>query len=472
MANKEVIVRLGADISGLKRSMSDAQKTVSGGTKGIGSMFKGVTSTIGKVVSSVGKIAGTVGVFKLVDSAIGMITGSVGDAVNRVDTLRNAGKVFMNMGFGAEDADRMMKNLNESITGLPTPLDGAVRSVQTLSSATQDLDRAEQIFSAMNNGILGFGGSAQDVDGAVNMLSRSIGRGTMNGQEWNSIYDKAPALLDALAGSMGYTMDELRTGLSEGTISMTDFEDGMIDLNKNGTDSMASLEKMAKDMTGGISTSIANMRTAVVRGMGNVIESFDEAMANQGLPTLAEMATIVGQKMNQGLTIAGDAIGKIIPVLLGLYETVRDSTAWQTFRDAIGEIIDIGTELITGFFQSDTWGTIKETLKDLAQAVLDIDFKKLTGDVVAFLDTWSPLIAGIVGAIAVFKVINGLIALKTALVGGLAIAGKILAGVIAFLTSPIGIIVVAIGALIAIGVYLWKNWEEISAKASEIWGGC
>lgn len=40
---------------------------------------------------------------------------------------------------------------------------------------------------------------------------------------------------------------------------------------------------------------------------------------------------------------------------------------------------------------------------------------------------------------------------------------------IAFLTSPIGITIVAIGAIIAIGVALYKNWDVIKAKAQIIW---
>lgn len=42
---------------------------------------------------------------------------------------------------------------------------------------------------------------------------------------------------------------------------------------------------------------------------------------------------------------------------------------------------------------------------------------------------------------------------------------------VAFLTSPIGIAIVAITAIIAAGVLLYKNWDTVSAKAKEIWKG-
>nr|DAI79319.1 MAG TPA: minor tail protein [Caudoviricetes sp.] len=38
-----------------------------------------------------------------------------------------------------------------------------------------------------------------------------------------------------------------------------------------------------------------------------------------------------------------------------------------------------------------------------------------------------------------------------------------------FLTSPIGLVIIAIGLLVAAGVMLYKHWDEISAKAKEIW---
>lgn len=49
------------------------------------------------------------------------------------------------------------------------------------------------------------------------------------------------------------------------------------------------------------------------------------------------------------------------------------------------------------------------------------------------------------------------------------IATTALGAAFTFLTSPIGLVILAIAAIIAIGVLLYKHWDEIKAKAIEVW---
>ena len=48
-------------------------------------------------------------------------------------------------------------------------------------------------------------------------------------------------------------------------------------------------------------------------------------------------------------------------------------------------------------------------------------------------------------------------------------ATKALSAAVAFLTSPFGLVVIAIGAAIAIGVLLYKNWDKIKEVAGKVW---
>lgn len=75
-------------------------------------------------------------------------------------------------------------------------------------------------------------------------------------------------------------------------------------------------------------------------------------------------------------------------------------------------------------------------------------------------------ILAIVNAIASF---SGVIATLSTVMGAGSLMSGLFGKAIAALTSPAGIAVAAIGAIIAIGVLLWKNWDTIKEKATEIW---
>jgi len=87
-----------------------------------------------------------------------------------------------------------------------------------------------------------------------------------------------------------------------------------------------------------------------------------------------------------------------------------------------------------------------------------------------------PILAGITAGALVFGVYTLAInaaAIATgiwATVTGIATAAGTAFGVVlAFITSPIGLVVIAIGLLVAAGVLLYKNWDVVKAFAEETW---
>ena len=351
---------------------------IKGEASGLSGVFQKAGGAVGGFISSIGKIATTFGVFKALDGLVNMITGSVSSAINRFDVLQNSERVFQNMGFEAGETEKMMDNLIESITGLPTPLEDAVKGVQTLASSTGDLEGSEEIYSALNNAVLGFGGSNEDVNRTVTMLSRSLQKGVIQGDEWNTMMDTMGPVMNAVAEEMGYTTDQLREGLSNGSIDINEFTDTLLRMNEEGGGGLVSLEQIAKDATAGIGTALENVQNAFNRGMESIIESTNEALVENGLPEIHEIITLFGSTAEEVMNRFAEIIPDIIGWIAEFKEGLADGFDGEGFNldgitNKIQEFLPILVE------------KGKEIFNSLIQGVLD-NLPMITGVVVDLIN--------------------------------------------------------------------------------------
>lgn len=322
--NDDLILRMILDESGFTAGMNGAvrqlqnfdgqvDRTGQNGGRSLGSIW---TSFVGNFLAS--------GASKIISTGMSMIQSSVSGAISRIDTLNNSTRVFENMGFAVSETESTMEALKKSIQGLPTPLDGAIQGVQLIASSTNDLSKSQEIFSALNNGILGFGGSTDMVNNAIIQLSQSFSNGKVDAQTWNSMINSGlgPSL-NAIAKQMGMTAGELKSGLSESSISVETFQDALIDLNKNGGGGLKSLEQIAKDSTAGIGTGLENMKTAVTRGVANVISAIDDSLKDAGFGGISKIIADFGSAFEKTLTTLADNIPTIIQSFKEFYGVIE-----------------------------------------------------------------------------------------------------------------------------------------------------
>lgn len=340
-------IREGANsFKGLNDEMG---KSTTSGEKAVKSLGK-VTSGLGSMVAGIGKVVGKVGLGALLtigNKAIGAVSNNLDGAIKRIDTLANSTRAFENMGFSADHTAKAMKNISKAIDGLPTALNDSVSNVQLLAASTGDLDLSVDVYKALNDAILGFGGDANMANNAIVQLSQSFSNGKIDAQTWNSMINSGLGpTLNALAKTMGKTTGELKEGLSEGKISVKEFQEGLIKLDKEGGGGLKSLEQIVKDSTKGIGTSLANAKTAMVRGTAELIKSADQVLANMNLPTIAELISNSGKKVENVMK----AVAAGLPELAKNFSWVGG--VFSTIGDLSGKALVKVGEFVTNFKNS------------------------------------------------------------------------------------------------------------------------
>lgn len=247
----------------------------------------GLKSTINRVGTSFGTMTKSIltatGITKAFDATMGMIKGSTGQAISRLDALNQFPKVMSNLGIGTKEAEDSIKKMSDKLQGLPTTLDQGAMAVQRFTSKNGDVGKSTDMFLALNNAILAGGASSEIQSSALEQMAQAYAKGKPDMMEWRTLMTAMPAQLKQVATAMGYVdADQLGEALRNGDASMDDFMNTIQRLNTEGLDGFQSFEQQAKNSTGGIQTSITVMKTRVAQGMADLIKSVDVGLKDFG----------------------------------------------------------------------------------------------------------------------------------------------------------------------------------------------
>lgn len=216
----------------------------------------------------------------LISTAVGSVTSSISSAISRSDTMANFPKVMANMGIGAEDSSKAIKELSTAIDGLPTTLNDAALGTQRLVAKNSDIQKSTKYFTALNNAIIAGGASTELQASAVEQLTQSYSKGQMDMMEWRTLQMAMPAQLNQIAKAMNMTTEQLGAGLRRNDkdenyirdIGMDEFMDTLVKLNEEGVDSFASFADQARTSTNTIGVAITNVQNRINKAMSSIID--------------------------------------------------------------------------------------------------------------------------------------------------------------------------------------------------------
>lgn len=190
------------------------------------------------------------------------------------------------------------------------------------------------------------------------------------------------------------------------------------------------LKKMAEPLKKAFSGLLGTLKSAFGWILQNILIPLGQWVMNEALPrfftTLANVVTIVDNVLKAA------------------------QPGWQWFWDnVLNPIITFAADAFLKF-----WDFLNEKLAAFAQWCKDNP---------AIIENATTVILAFFAALTAVKIITGIIGVIKSLGSFI----TIIQSVVAVLGGPVTI---AIAAVIAIGVLLWKNWDTVKAKAKEIWG--
>lgn len=279
---------------------------------------------------------------KAVNSVFNLIGSGVDGAVKRFDTLNQFPKVMQTLGYSAKESKASIEALGDGIQHLPTTLDAVANQTKSVVAVVGDLDKATKLTLALNNAMTAGGASAEQASSAINQWVQAMAKGKPDLQDWRALVQTAPAQMNQLAEATlgaGKTQNDLYNAMKNGTVTIDEVNDKMIELTTQGGEGFASWAEQAKNAGAGIQMSVTNVKASVQRNLANIMGGIDNLTSKVG-----GIAGII-----QGVVPAFDMVGSTITDMLNGDISFEDGMKKLIYSVSshTGDFISAGMEIMS-----------------------------------------------------------------------------------------------------------------------------
>lgn len=472
----DISVKIGLNATELQQGLATAERNLKGLGKSVTSMGTTLFTSVSLPLAAIGVGAIKVGAdFEKGMKKVEAVTGATGDEIQKLeDKARELGKSTKYSAGEVADAFGFL-----GMAGFKTNdiLDSTGDVLNLASISGMELAQVADITSNMLSG-LGLG--AKEAGRMADVMARTMTNSNVDvamlGETFKYVAPTAKDLgfsLEELSASIGFLGD---AGI-QGSMAGTSLATGLSRL----ADPVPEAEKMIKNLgmsffdTNGTMKKMPEIVAELEKGlMGMSDQQRVTALSTIfGLESMKSWSVLVGRGSDELANYTGEledsegASQKLADTmndtLYGRLDTLKASiqevgiSLYEKFEEPLKKVVEKVTEWVTKLGEMDTatQGTI------IVLAGLGIILPPLVIMLGLFIQGISSIVGvfklvvpAITKVVGIFKKLKGVLNL---------------AKLLPLLTGPIGIAIVAIGGLIAIGVALWKNWDVVKAKASEIW---
>jgi phage-related protein len=528
-------------VIGSVKNMNESMKDATNSASKMSSVMKGIGSSaikVGKGLAVAGAAAATA-VTALVSKSVGafadyeQLTGgvetlfgaggrsveeyaqSVGKSVSDIQgkydslmsaqnvVLENANKAYMTAGMSANeymdtvtgfsaslisslggDTNKAADYANSALVDMSDNANKMGTDMESIKNAYQGF--AKQNYTMLDNLKLGYGGTQEEMKRLLSDAEK------LTGQRYDiSSFADITQAIHAIQTQMditGTTAKEASTTISGSWGSLkAAFQNVLVGLTTGGDMFDQSLDALV-DSAKTFGQNVIPAITGALSGVGSLIESLAPVI-------VAELPSMVSDILPHLVSATKSLVTGLISQLPALGKAVLDAipSIFDGMTDVIGES-SVGK--LKGSFEglkntiTDTFSNIGPMLKDFCEGGISTfcdalsTAMDLASGAISVIEALSPVIGAVAGAIITYK---GAVLLWNAaetaknVVMGISTAAQWALNV-AMTANPIGIVIVAIGALVGAFIVLWNKsegfrnfwinlWEKVKAIVTSAWEG-
>lgn len=259
--------------------------TVAKGVANLDKQLGGIKGSGEKAALGIGKIVAALGLVALGSKAIGLVKDSLESAFKRIDTFERFERVMTTVTGSVEETQKALKRTGDIVTGTAYTLDGAASAVQNFVTRGMTVDQATKYVEAFGDAVAFYGdGSQAQFENVQDALSKMVTAGKVGMDQLNRLFDAGIDAVGMYAKATGRDAASVQKDLSAGKISAEKFIDTVSTAMMEGTNGVVKIAGAAKEAGASWGSTFGNMRTAVARGVANIITNIDEMLTQNGLP--------------------------------------------------------------------------------------------------------------------------------------------------------------------------------------------
>ena len=447
-ADAEIKFQITVDAKTGKASIDNLGNSLAKTENKAKSVSSKVSSTLGTIGDGFSKLGGNLTKFVTVP-VTGLGVATLKTAVDFVKLKESSMGVFKQMLGGVDAADKMYESLLSIAKASTYSQEAFLIAGKTLVGMGTSADKTAKYLQAITNAVAGFGGTSADIESLATVFGKVQAKGKVLTDDLNMLAERGVNGLQILAAHYKVTTDEMQDMVSKGMVPAEKGLDILCDGMENGYTYAGKFHQgmagMAQSLKSGTLTGALDSLKSSFRNMS--VQMWD---AFENKPEMIEAVNAIGNAMSKLPTIMGPITKAIGPM-------------FQSFADRLNKIAILAEQhpklfenIVKAIIKLATAGPVLMGVSKGFNGVSNI-IEKLTKEHTAFGKTFTTggLILKSFSKIGrtLFKILKGGITVIKLVASGV----KMLTTVM--MANPIGLIITAIAALIAIFVILYNKCE-------------